>query len=143
MSFVISSHSGSLHANFMSFLHMGFPQKEDAIDRKSINSETTEMSDRGGVIFGEESVFEFWPIQHPIEPPQWDKPVECPLPHSSLINEGRLSGSFYRKVAEPTSKRHHSLGHGNHYRTASLRRPPVSPQATMLQRLQQFNKFEA
>lgn len=31
--------------------------------------------------------FDFWPIQHPTEPSHEDRPVQCPMPHSSsLIN---------------------------------------------------------
>ena len=29
---------------------------------------------------------EFWPIEHPMEPSDEDRPVKCPMPHSSVIN---------------------------------------------------------
>lgn len=30
---------------------------------------------------------DFWPIEHPMEPPDEDQPVKCPIPpHSSVIN---------------------------------------------------------
>ncbi|XP_061989905.1 uncharacterized protein LOC133708463 isoform X1 [Rosa rugosa] len=30
--------------------------------------------------------FEFWPIEHPSEPPDEDHPLKCPMPDSSVIN---------------------------------------------------------
>lgn len=30
--------------------------------------------------------FEFWPIEHPSEPPDEDRPLKCPMPDSSVIN---------------------------------------------------------
>jgi hypothetical protein len=29
---------------------------------------------------------EFWPVEHPMEPPDEDRPVKCPMPDSSVIN---------------------------------------------------------
>ncbi|KAG7979669.1 hypothetical protein I3843_05G143000 [Carya illinoinensis] len=29
---------------------------------------------------------EFWPVEHPMEPPDEDRPVKCPMPHSSPLN---------------------------------------------------------
>ncbi|KAM5567869.1 hypothetical protein ABKV19_015779 [Rosa sericea] len=42
--------------------------------------------------------FEFWPIEHPSEPPDEDHPLKCPMPDSSVINDGgtgRVSESNY------------------------------------------------
>ncbi|KAG6713443.1 hypothetical protein I3843_05G143000 [Carya illinoinensis] len=33
---------------------------------------------------------EFWPVEHPMEPPDEDRPVKCPMPHSSPLNYFRL-----------------------------------------------------
>ncbi|CAI9761932.1 unnamed protein product [Fraxinus pennsylvanica] len=42
-----------------------------------------------------ESSFEFWPVQHPSEPPEEDRPVECPMPAgSSVINASIVSCIF-------------------------------------------------
>ncbi|KAI5353416.1 PREDICTED: B456_003G186200 [Prunus dulcis] len=30
--------------------------------------------------------FQFWPVEHPLEPPDEDRPVKCPMPDSSVIN---------------------------------------------------------
>ncbi|GFZ00345.1 hypothetical protein Acr_13g0017440 [Actinidia rufa] len=35
---------------------------------------------------------EFWPIEHPVEPPDEDQPVKCPMPDSSIIKD---SSRFY------------------------------------------------
>lgn len=29
---------------------------------------------------------DFWPVEHPMEPPDEDQPVKCPMPDSSVIN---------------------------------------------------------
>ena len=29
---------------------------------------------------------EFWPVEHPMEPPDEDRPVKCPMPDSTVIN---------------------------------------------------------
>lgn len=35
---------------------------------------------------GVEGEVEFWPIEHPMEPSDEDRPVKCPMPDSSVIN---------------------------------------------------------
>ncbi|KAL4638035.1 hypothetical protein ACB098_03G088200 [Castanea mollissima] len=58
---------------------------------------------------------DFWPVEHPMEPPDEDQPVKCPMPDSSVINcEKRISyeqeggvnekrfGESLRKRAEAT-----------------------------------------
>ncbi|KAK4403221.1 hypothetical protein Sango_1062800 [Sesamum angolense] len=107
---------------------MGFSRKD-----VNVLVDDDESSGSREIIREESERWEFCPIQHPNEPPQEDKPVECPLPHSSVINEARVSsrGSFQRTVWEPKRKRHHSNGHGDHYGTQSLRR---APHVTMLEK---------
>ncbi|CAL5339096.1 unnamed protein product [Camellia sinensis] len=34
---------------------------------------------------------ELWPIEHPVEPPDEDQPVKCPMPHTSLVNRTDIS----------------------------------------------------
>ncbi|KAL8490413.1 hypothetical protein ACS0TY_025572 [Phlomoides rotata] len=132
----------------MSFLHSAFFLKKDAAGRKSVSSETTEMSEGGGLMFGEESAADFWPVQHPVEPPQGERPVECPMPHSSVINEWRVSRSFQRKAAEPTSKRRHSVSHdGDHHRTllfhnkSQLFRTSNASTSSRLNKPDQFRRY--
>ncbi|KAH7841432.1 hypothetical protein Vadar_029807 [Vaccinium darrowii] len=41
----------------------------------------------------------FWPIEHPVEPPDEDQPVKCPIPpHSSVINEEGFSDSLRKRT---------------------------------------------
>ncbi|THF95570.1 hypothetical protein TEA_019007 [Camellia sinensis var. sinensis] len=35
---------------------------------------------------GVECNTDFWPVEHPIEPPDEDQPVKCPKPDSSVMN---------------------------------------------------------
>ncbi|XP_030508182.2 uncharacterized protein LOC115722935 [Cannabis sativa] len=69
---------------------------------------------------GVEFEFEIWPVEHPMEPPDEDRPVKCPIPHSSLINEQekRIAVAEEKKFEEddkevgtgtvrPVRKRHH------------------------------------
>ncbi|KAM1064846.1 hypothetical protein ACFX15_019916 [Malus domestica] len=46
--------------------------------------------------------FEFWPVEHPLEPPDEDRPVKCPMPDSSVINEG---GRKEKRFSESNSMR--------------------------------------
>ncbi|PON83782.1 hypothetical protein TorRG33x02_204490 [Trema orientale] len=51
---------------------------------------------------GVEFEFEIWPVEHPMEPPDEDRPVKCPIPHSSIINE---EGKREKRLAESLNKR--------------------------------------
>lgn len=35
---------------------------------------------------GDENEADFWPVEHPLEPRDEDRPVKCPMPESSVIN---------------------------------------------------------
>ncbi|KAJ4728554.1 Cystic fibrosis transmembrane conductance regulator [Melia azedarach] len=39
---------------------------------------------------GIEVAVEFKPVEHPIEPLDNDRPIQCPLPEPSILNDGRL-----------------------------------------------------
>ncbi|KAK1260405.1 hypothetical protein QJS04_geneDACA023379 [Acorus gramineus] len=39
---------------------------------------------------GTEVAAEFKPVEHPIEPPDCDEPVKCPLPEPSILNDGQI-----------------------------------------------------
>ncbi|KAL8105779.1 hypothetical protein AgCh_029540 [Apium graveolens] len=59
------------------------------------------------VISGNESDIEFWPIEHPTEPLDEDRPVKCPVLNSILNNESLQYESFsdnLKKRAEPQSQ---------------------------------------
>ncbi|KAK6921571.1 hypothetical protein RJ641_012078 [Dillenia turbinata] len=113
---------------------------------------------------------DFWPIEHPMEPPDEDRPLKCPIPDSSLINDGNMKkeqfGDRFRKRTEESCdenkermvvlapeppvrslrKRHHPLTRGDYTITPMIRRPPMPPfqteNVTIFQMLQHFNEFE-
>ncbi|KAK2976656.1 hypothetical protein RJ640_009445 [Escallonia rubra] len=104
---------------------------------------------------GIEFEFDFWPIQHPVEPMDEDRPVKCPIPHphsSSAVNkDGGMHEQFsesLRKRADLSAvvkkermmlvaaespvrvvrKRHHTLTRGgDHTITPLAREPPLYP----------------
>ncbi|KAL5794612.1 hypothetical protein ACOSP7_003206 [Xanthoceras sorbifolium] len=39
---------------------------------------------------GIELAVEFKPVEHPIEPLDNDRPIQCPLPEPSILNDGRI-----------------------------------------------------
>ncbi|KAK1308977.1 hypothetical protein QJS10_CPA09g01566 [Acorus calamus] len=39
---------------------------------------------------GSDVAAEFKPVEHPIEPPDCDEPVKCPLPEPSILNDGQI-----------------------------------------------------
>ncbi|XP_035540657.1 uncharacterized protein LOC108987435 isoform X1 [Juglans regia] len=110
---------------------------------------------------------EFWPVEHPMEPPDEDRPVKCPMPASSALNDGgmndrRFSESLRKRSEVPdvvstegvdgadvwphvraVRKRQHStLTHGD--QTPQMRMQPLPPtQNTIFQMLQQFDEFES
>ncbi|XP_024988402.1 uncharacterized protein LOC112523154 [Cynara cardunculus var. scolymus] len=110
--------------------------------------------------------FEFWPIQHPTEPSHEDRPVQCPMSHSSpLINDERMQDDRFSERKRPEAsmavhkensaqeatepairtvrKRHHD--HTNTI-TPLLQALPVSHQnmnTTVLNKLQQVHRFES
>ncbi|KAJ0435787.1 hypothetical protein HanIR_Chr17g0897231 [Helianthus annuus] len=55
--------------------------------------------------FDLEPEFDFWPIQHPTEPSHEDRPVQCPMPHSShLISDDRMQDDRFQTARGPKQK---------------------------------------
>ncbi|KAG6596706.1 26S proteasome non-ATPase regulatory subunit 13-like A, partial [Cucurbita argyrosperma subsp. sororia] len=54
--------------------------------------ETTGVSDTtaAAASHGIEVAVEFKPVEHPIEPLDNDRPIQCPLPEPSILNDGRI-----------------------------------------------------
>ncbi|KAB1205967.1 hypothetical protein CJ030_MR5G017549 [Morella rubra] len=121
---------------------------------------------------GFEVDMEFWPVEHPVEPPEEDRPVKCPMSDSSVLNDGgmnesRFSESLRKRTEVPAvanrqstvavhpdppvpavRKRHHTLTDGDHIMMSPLTRMPALPplpnqNITIFQMLQQFDKFES
>ncbi|XP_074270263.1 uncharacterized protein LOC141593565 isoform X2 [Silene latifolia] len=67
---------------------------QSAIDEREVlppNLETAEVPvAASGVAHGIEVTSEFKPLEHPTEPLDDDRPVQCPLPEPSILNDGRL-----------------------------------------------------
>ncbi|KAI3796271.1 hypothetical protein L1987_38938 [Smallanthus sonchifolius] len=161
----------------MSLVYMGFSlgddleMKEGMVvqmkddTRESSNNLKIENVEING--FDLETEFDFWPIQHPTEPSHEDRPVQCPMPHSShLINDEKMQDDRYaghkkfeaktvlhkdnnelEVVERPTikmvRKRHH-----DHTNTIIPLHPmspmyPYSHQKTVFNKLQQIHKFES
>ncbi|XP_042490865.1 uncharacterized protein LOC122070725 isoform X2 [Macadamia integrifolia] len=113
---------------------------------------------------------EFKPIEHPVEPPDEDRPVKCPLPGSSVPNDvqmqvdrlaeslrkrGELSSDMNEEegmlvvAIEPPAravrKRHHTLTR-NHSIPPLFNRAPLPPlpnrNSTIFEMLQQCDEYE-
>ncbi|KAK4746433.1 hypothetical protein SAY87_012745 [Trapa incisa] len=60
------------------------------------------------VSHGIEVAVEFKPVEHPIEPLDNDRPIQCPLPEPSILNDARIwkesVASARRRPDQPTMK---------------------------------------
>ncbi|XP_077236216.1 uncharacterized protein LOC143877838 [Tasmannia lanceolata] len=148
-------------------ISMGFSCEDGVVDRKESQIPRTDevgntgCSATGGHGHGVELDVEFKPIEHPLEPLDEDRPVKCPIPNSSVLNdEGtrkERTAESLRKRAESSAateygmvmvaaqppvqavrKRHHAL-------TRNQSAPPSfrSPQSNVLQILQEYNEFKS
>ncbi|XP_021862385.2 uncharacterized protein [Spinacia oleracea] len=52
--------------------------------------ETGAEAAQTAVVHGIDLGVEFKPVEHPVEPLDNDKPVQCPLPEPSILNDGRI-----------------------------------------------------
>ncbi|GLT96821.1 hypothetical protein SLE2022_144190 [Rubroshorea leprosula] len=158
-------------------LPMGFSCEDDLekIDSEVILiDESRESKQRAGMDFqyhhGNGIEFdldvEFWPVEHPMEPPDEDRPVKCPIPTaSSVINDGKMkqertTESLLRGKEQPemkkvaiqaterpiraVRKRQHTLIRDDHSMKPLTRMPPLPTQnITIFQMLQEVDKFES
>ncbi|GMJ15111.1 hypothetical protein like AT1G31940 [Hibiscus trionum] len=53
---------------------------------------------------GIEVAVEFKPVEHPIEPLDNDRPIQCPLPEPSILNDGRIWKERVRRAELPVIK---------------------------------------
>ncbi|XP_058753295.1 uncharacterized protein LOC131626493 [Vicia villosa] len=65
---------------------------------------------------GIEVAVEFKPVEHPVEPLDNDRPVQCPLPEPSILNDGRIwkeraSATMHRRGDLPVMKEGEPLEH--------------------------------
>ncbi|KAG4999709.1 hypothetical protein AAZX31_08G090200 [Glycine max] len=147
-------------------MFMGFSCGEDHFDEKEsefpLIDETSATQEQNSIIMEvhhhlqgvADKSTDFCPVEHPMEPPDEDRPVKCPMPESSVINdermhEKRFAESSKKRVettrvvvngertttmdAEPPArgvrKRHHTLTHegGDLVMTPLMRMPPLPP----------------
>ncbi|KAK7252530.1 hypothetical protein RIF29_36532 [Crotalaria pallida] len=100
---------------------------------------------------GIEVAVEFKPVEHPIEPLDNDRPIQCPLPEPSILNDGRIwkervSATVRRRGDLPVMKEGGSLeseGAGTRPRTSQSNRmilPSLSaPEHNILKLLEECN----
>ncbi|KAI3671874.1 hypothetical protein L1987_87071 [Smallanthus sonchifolius] len=152
----------------MSLVYMGFSLGDDLEMKErrvvQMKDDTRESRNNG---FDLETEFDFGPIQHPTEPSHEDRPVQCPMPHSShLINDEKMQDDRFvdhkkseaktvlhkdnnelevveRPAIRMVRKRHH-----DHTNTIIPLHPmspmhPYSHQKTVFNKLQQIHKFES
>ncbi|KAI7748982.1 hypothetical protein M8C21_033899 [Ambrosia artemisiifolia] len=56
--------------------------------------------------FDLDTELDFWPIQHPTEPSYEDRPVQCPMPHSSrLIKDERMQDDRFSDQKKSKAKK--------------------------------------
>ncbi|XP_059448753.1 uncharacterized protein LOC132179949 [Corylus avellana] len=159
-------------------ISMGFACGDDFDTKESkaplTDEQSTEARQRIGMDWhhlGVEGDKEFWPVEHPLKPPDEDGPVKCPIPDSTVINDGgmnekRFSENMWKITEQPivvegqsmvvadaeppiraVRKRHHTLTRGDHIITPLMRMPPLPPLPThnisIFQMLQQLDKIES
>ncbi|MED6220330.1 hypothetical protein PIB30_043941 [Stylosanthes scabra] len=100
---------------------------------------------------GIEVAVEFKPVEHPIEPLDNDRPIQCPLPEPSILNDGRIwkervSATVRRRGDLPVMKEGGGLepeGGSTKPRTSQTNRtilPSVSaPEHNLLKLLEECN----
>ncbi|KAK7307345.1 hypothetical protein VNO77_40316 [Canavalia gladiata] len=100
---------------------------------------------------GIEVTVEFKPVEHPIEPLDNDRPIQCPLPEPSILNDGRIwkervSATVRRRGDLPVMKERGALeseGAGTKPRTSLSNRailPSLSaPEHNILKLLEECN----
>ncbi|KAK2969080.1 hypothetical protein RJ640_020391 [Escallonia rubra] len=75
----------------------GHRRTQSAVDEREAlptNTEATGTAILDGVpsagAHGIEVAVEFKPVEHPTEPLDNDRPIQCPLPEPSILNDGRI-----------------------------------------------------
>ncbi|KAE9596902.1 hypothetical protein Lal_00007799 [Lupinus albus] len=81
---------------------------------------------------GIEVAVEFKPVEHPMEPIDNDRPIQCPLPEPSILNDGRIwkervSATVRRRGELPVMKEG-----GNLESEGAMTRPRTSPSNRMI-----------
>ncbi|KAE8690238.1 hypothetical protein F3Y22_tig00110904pilonHSYRG00077 [Hibiscus syriacus] len=82
---------------------------------------------------GIEVMAEFKPVEHPIEPLDNDRPIQCPLPEPSILNDGRIwkervsaTASIRRRADLPVTKEGGTLPSETKATTGTKPRPTLN-----------------
>ncbi|XP_009611472.1 uncharacterized protein LOC107791243 [Nicotiana tabacum] len=62
-----------------------FPPNSEAIDAAATTAGAPSVTPNGI-----ENAVEFKPVEHPTEPLNIDRPIQCPFPEPSILNDGRI-----------------------------------------------------
>ncbi|GAA0149808.1 hypothetical protein LIER_08893 [Lithospermum erythrorhizon] len=73
----------------------GHRRTQSAVDGREALHPNTEVEGAASVrglanTHGIEIAVEFKPVEHPTEPSDNDRPLQCPLPEPSILNDGRI-----------------------------------------------------
>ncbi|TKY70087.1 hypothetical protein E2542_SST06373 [Spatholobus suberectus] len=129
---------------------------QSALDEREVMPQNSEAaaavaSAATATSHGIEVAVEFKPVEHPIEPLDNDRPIQCPLPEPSILNDGRIwkervSATVRRRGDLPVMKEGGALeseGAGTKPRTSQRNRmilPSVSaPEHNLLKLLEECN----
>ncbi|XP_024030586.1 uncharacterized protein LOC21405601 [Morus notabilis] len=90
----------------------GHRRSQSALDEREVlppNSEITSANAAAASSHGIEVAVEFKPVEHPNEPLDNDRPIQCPLPEPSILNDGRIwkervSATVRRRADLPVMK---------------------------------------
>lgn len=131
---------------------------QSALDEREVMPQNSEVaaavaSAATTTSHGIEVAVEFKPVEHPVEPLDNDRPIQCPLPEPSILNDGRIwkervSATVRRRGDLPVMMEGGALeseGGGTRPRTSQSNRnrmilPSVSaPEHNLLKLLEECN----
>ncbi|KMT11463.1 hypothetical protein BVRB_5g107880 [Beta vulgaris subsp. vulgaris] len=117
----------------------GHRRTQSAIGEREVsppNPEDTGADVAHSVVHGIEVAVEFKPVEHPVEPLDNDKPVMCPLPEPSILNDGRIwkerisAANVRRRSSDVPLRKEGSSGDPE--AAAATRSQPAFPNRMML-----------
>lgn len=97
---------------------IGHRRSQSALDEREVSPPNSEIAGAANAAaassHGIEVAGEFKPVEHPNEPLDNDRPIQCPLPEPSILNDGRIwkervSATVRRRADLPVMKEGASL----------------------------------
>ncbi|KAH9618454.1 hypothetical protein KSS87_012673 [Heliosperma pusillum] len=101
---------------------------QSALDQREVLPPNPE-TEASGVIHGVEAAIEFKPVEHPMEPLDNDRPVQCPQPEPSILNDGRI---WKERVTAANERRRIDLPLMKEGDSAGIRSQPASSNRMIL-----------